>query len=78
MLSMTHSYNKGDGHLKVQFIFEILHAPQFWIFAPKFKIEVHAKILNYQLYLEVSSPFSSSTDSVSKLMGVSKYSAHWI
>ena len=39
---------KGDGHLKVQFIFEILHAPQFWIFAPKFKIEVHAKILNYQ------------------------------
>ena len=26
--------------------------------APKFKIEVHAKFLNYQLYLEVSSSFN--------------------
>ena len=55
---------KGDGHLKVQFIFEILHAPQFWIFVPKFKIEVHAKILNYQLYLEVSSPFDTHQSTV--------------
>ena len=38
---------KGDANLKVQSIFKILHAPQFWILAPKFKIEVHAKFLNY-------------------------------
>ena len=28
---------------------------------PKFKIEVHAKILNYELYLEVSSSFEKSS-----------------